>query len=148
MPSKRYWLLLTTSEDGNPVKRLTDTELAQVLDNPGDWGIDRFVGLDDVPADQNYWPSDVGVLLRCKVIIPVPAGAYRLPDGEPELVVHGAADDWTCLCGWKVDGFTAPELARTKLFDSHILPETRGARPNPFESTAAQVAMLNEGTDE
>lgn len=82
MPSKHCWLLLTTSEDGNPVKRLTDTKLAQVLDNPSDWGIDRFVSLDDVPADQNYWPSDVGVLLRCETVIPVPAGAYRLPDGS------------------------------------------------------------------
>lgn len=148
MTTNEQWMLLTASEDGNPVRLLDSAKLAQVLANPGNWGIDRFVDFTGLPVDQNYWPSDIGVLLRYEVVIPVPAGAYRLPDGEPELVVHGAADDWTCLCGWKVDGFTAPELARTKLFDSHILPETRGARPNPFEPTAAQVAMLNEGTDE
>lgn len=36
---------------------------------------------------------------------------------------HVAVDDYTCSCGWKVDGFTAPEFAREKLHEKHITPE-------------------------
>lgn len=34
--------------------------------------------------------------------------------------VHEAVDDYTCSCGWKVDAFTAPELARWKLRVKHM----------------------------
>jgi hypothetical protein len=133
LTTSELWMLVTASEDGNPIQLLDRAKLARVLASPGDWGIDRFEGFDRLQQDHNYWPSDVGVLLRYEVVIPVPAGAYRLPDeiDEPQPAPgrHVPVSDSKCSCGWEVDGFTAPELARTKLFDSHIIPET-GARLN------------------
>lgn len=83
MTTNERWMLLRASEDGNPVSWLRPEQLAQLLANPGDtYGIDRFVGPDDVETDHNYWPSDIGILLRVEVVVPVPAGAYKLPDEE------------------------------------------------------------------
>lgn len=41
---------------------------------------------------------------------------------------HVAVDDWTCSCGWKVDGFTAPEVAAEKLALKHIIPMNEAAK--------------------
>lgn len=91
MTDYRY-MLLSSSEDGNPVRWLDAARLRALLDDPGSFGIDRFVGPDDVQTDPNYWPSDVGILLRVEVVEPVPSGAYRLPDGiEPPTAAQVSA---------------------------------------------------------
>lgn len=82
MTTNERWLLLSPSEDGNPVSWLKPEQLAELLADPGgSYGIDRFVTPDDVRRDPNYWPSDVGILLKVEVVVPVPAGAYQLPEG-------------------------------------------------------------------
>jgi len=83
MTTDERWLLLSASEDGNLISWLRPERLAALLADPGSThGIDRFVTPDDVQADPNYWPSDIGILLRVEVVVPVPAGAYKLPDEE------------------------------------------------------------------
>lgn len=78
MTDYRY-MLLSSSEDGNPIRWLDPARLRALLADPGQFGIDRFVGPDDVQTDPNYWPSDIGILLRVEVVEPVPSGAYQLP---------------------------------------------------------------------
>lgn len=82
MSEPRY-LLLRGSEDGNPLSFLTPGALQQLLDDPEQYaGVREFRSVDDVDRDPNYWRDGTGVLLRYEVVIPVPAGSYRLPDGE------------------------------------------------------------------
>lgn len=81
MTTNERWLLLRANEEGNPISWLKPERLRELLADPGgSYGIDRFLGPDDVAIDPNYWPSDVGILLKVEVVVPVPAGAYRLPE--------------------------------------------------------------------
>ena len=50
------------------------------MDDPRGWaGVEQFVNPNDINCDPNYWPDGIGILLRVEVVIPVSAGAYRLP---------------------------------------------------------------------
>lgn len=129
------WALLRPDEDGNPLKWLGgEHELRELLADPEAWSIDEFVHIDEMQMkDPAYWGTGQAMLMRVEVVVPV-RGGWRLPENvsitsEPtDHTTHTPVDDWTCSCSWKVDGFTAPELARAKLFDKHILPETSSTR--------------------
>lgn len=133
MSDPKKWLLVKPDEDGNTNRWLTDQEMREVLADPAAWGIDEFVHIDELAGrpngsyDPNYWPDRTAVLMRIEVVVPE-RGGWRLPeDCSPASTVHVAVDDYTCSCGGKVDGFTAPEFAREKLYTKHILPETMSA---------------------
>lgn len=73
------YILIRSDEDGNPVTLLGEDPNG-FLANPLEYGIKRFEDstfLHQEP-DANYWPDDVGVLLKVEVIVPRPAGAFRL----------------------------------------------------------------------
>jgi hypothetical protein len=74
------WMLIRGSEEGNPITWLDDTDLEDLLDNPEDWRVASFADHVGLPDDPNYWSSKVGVLVRYEVVIPVPAGTYKLPE--------------------------------------------------------------------
>ena len=79
------YLLLKPSEDGRPLKFLSPRELQELLDDPRSYcGIDDFVDVGQLHPDPNYWTDGLGVLLKYEVVIPVPAGNYRLPDESKE----------------------------------------------------------------
>jgi hypothetical protein len=75
--------LMQADEDGRHLRIKSETELKEVLDNPEEWsGITEFkdaAWLVENP-DPNYWPEGVAVLLSVRVIVPVPAGQYVLPE--------------------------------------------------------------------
>jgi hypothetical protein len=75
------WLLLTASEDGNPICWLSPHRLDLLLDDPTHYGVERFVDPNDITPDPNYWNRGEGILLRVEVVIPIPAGVYKLPEG-------------------------------------------------------------------
>ena len=77
------YALLSPSEDGNPFRRLSPSELADLLANPSDWGVAEFGDLDALGSDSNYWPDKVGVLIRYEQVTPEHAG-YRLPPADPD----------------------------------------------------------------
>lgn len=79
MADKR-WMLIHSSEEGNPISWLSDTDLADLLAEPTNWGVTRFADHDRLPRDPNYWNEKVGVLIKYEVVIPVPAGMYKLPE--------------------------------------------------------------------
>ena len=77
------YLLLRPSEDGGPLKFLSPRELQELLADPKSYcGIDEFVDANQLSPDPNCWTDGLGVLLKYEVVIPVPAGNYRLPNGE------------------------------------------------------------------
>jgi hypothetical protein len=81
------WALLRGSEDGNPLKFISDAELASVLANPAEWGVAEFINAHDMAqlgTDPNYWPDRVAVLLRLEVIVPERARGYSLPAADPD----------------------------------------------------------------
>lgn len=79
MADKR-WMLIHGSENGTPISWLDDMDLSDLLENPTNWGVVSFADPAGLPSDTNYWPEKVGVLIRYEVVIPVPAGAYKLPE--------------------------------------------------------------------
>lgn len=83
MPEKR-WALIKASEDGNPITWLDSDDLDDVLTNPSDWGVVNFAHPDLLADDPNYWPAKTAVLLRYEVVVPEPAGVYKLPAGLDE----------------------------------------------------------------
>jgi hypothetical protein len=78
------WMLLKASEDGCPMVQLDADDLKDLLANPANWGVTMFAELSHLPTDPNYWQSKVGVLIRYEVVVPEPAGIYKLPEW-----VHG-----------------------------------------------------------
>jgi hypothetical protein len=83
------WALLSSSEDGNPLRFLTEAELASLLADPSAWGVAEFINAHDMgelDRDPNYWPDKVGVLLRVEVIVPERARGYSLPAANPIAV--------------------------------------------------------------
>lgn len=75
------WILLQPDEDGNPVRVLDDDELQELLDNPEEHGIQRFLDGEflDINTDANYWHEGDAILLKAEVVIPQPSGKMRLP---------------------------------------------------------------------
>lgn len=53
---------------------------------------------------------------------------------------HTPVDDYTCGCGHEVDGFTAPEIAREKLYETHITPVAGVPMPQPAAQQEAAPA--------
>jgi hypothetical protein len=77
-----FYILLKSSEDGNPVTILNDTTLQDLLDDPeAEYGIKVFHNASWLGANQdhNYWHDDHAVLIKCEVVIPEPSGKYVLP---------------------------------------------------------------------
>lgn len=86
------YILVRADEDGNPIRWLGEDDLAHLLANPREWGVDRF--LEGLPTDDHaylstkcdpaYWADRVGLLLKVETVVPVPARGYRLPDASNE----------------------------------------------------------------
>jgi hypothetical protein len=81
--AKTYYTLLKADEDGNPLTFFNDADaLRYLLDNPEqDYGVEEFKDAAWLGAnkDPNYWGDNVGVILRCEVVVPVPSGKFVLP---------------------------------------------------------------------
>lgn len=75
------YALIDASDDGTRFRILTDAELGELLNNPTDWGVERFV----TPAtreneDPNYWPDGDAMLVKFDVVEPRPVtSAWSLP---------------------------------------------------------------------
>jgi len=71
----KNYILIQASEDGEPVSLLSEKDMEEMLKNPEDYGVDRF--LDTWPIDSvggtspAYWPSGDALLMECRVIVPV-----------------------------------------------------------------------------
>jgi hypothetical protein len=90
--------------------------------------------LEDVPAE--VWTQPVGTTVTAMLDVKygephfsewewttTPAETPAAPtEVSSEATAHTAVDAWTCSCGWKVDGFTAPEIAAEKLREKHLIP--------------------------
>lgn len=77
------YVLLKGSEDGNPVRFLSNQGLRDLLADPRDThGITEFGSALPDNHDHNYWPDGYGLLLRAVIVQPEPSGAYRLPDED------------------------------------------------------------------
>lgn len=77
------YILLKGSEDGNPVRFLSNQDLRDLLDAPVEtYGITEFGSTLPDNRDHNYWPDGYGLLLKAQIVQPVPSGGYRLPDED------------------------------------------------------------------
>lgn len=74
---KKY-LLIRPSEDGEPCQFLDENKLDELLNNPKDFGVNKF--LDHIPdKDPMYWSGKDGLLLEVKIVVPkVIATAFSL----------------------------------------------------------------------
>ena len=69
------YLLIHSSEDGEPITPLNEAELAQVLRKPEEWSIKTFKDSSFFHANAsntNYWEEGTAVLLKVEVLIPTP----------------------------------------------------------------------------
>jgi hypothetical protein len=69
------YLLIHSSEDGEPITPLNEAELAQVLRKPEEWSIRKFGDSSFFHANAsntNYWEEGTAVLLKVEVLIPTP----------------------------------------------------------------------------
>lgn len=74
------YLLIQSSEDGEPITLLTEEELQDLLKDPTDnYGVHRFLE-DYPPKSHNYWDSGDALLLEIKkIVVPKPVTVeYRL----------------------------------------------------------------------
>jgi len=59
------FLLIMGNEDGNPISKLSEEELRDLLRNPDEWGINSFIT--ELPPEgweTDYWPDGVAMVLR------------------------------------------------------------------------------------
>jgi hypothetical protein len=79
----KRWMLIKSSEDGDPITWLTDGLLDDLLAMPRDWGVERFMSFEEADRlghDTNYWPDGAALLVRFEAVVPeVAASAWRLP---------------------------------------------------------------------
>jgi hypothetical protein len=69
------YLLIHSSEDGEPITPLNEAKLAEVLRKPEDWSIRRFEDSSFFYANANstnYWKEGTAVLLKVEVLVPAP----------------------------------------------------------------------------
>lgn len=64
-------MLIQPDEDGNPVRFLDQQKLDNLLANPADYGIKRF--LPEIPTDMdtNYWLDGTALLVSVELITPI-----------------------------------------------------------------------------
>ncbi len=73
------WLLIRPDEDGNPCRWLDDNSVRELLANPRDHGVDRFLA-EPPERDVNYWPDGSALLLKVQAVVPqLAVTAYVLP---------------------------------------------------------------------
>lgn len=65
------YMLIQFSDDGNPIRFLTESGLQELLKDPlGTYGVERFLaGYVGTPA---YWEVGSALLLRVEVLVPEP----------------------------------------------------------------------------
>jgi hypothetical protein len=74
------WAMLRPNEDGRHFRLLRDQSMRHMLAWPGEYGIKQFVALDELDPDPALWDPGTAVLLRVEVVVPEPAGGYKLPE--------------------------------------------------------------------
>lgn len=79
---KVKWAVIRPNEDGRHFRLKTETSMRHMLQHPEEYGITRFAALDELDVDPAVWPAGTAVLLRVEVIMPEPAGGYRLPEED------------------------------------------------------------------
>ena len=65
-----HWILIKASEDGNPVSYLTTHELEQLLQDPGSYGVEKFLSQIPAETDPNYWVRGEALLFYGELIAP------------------------------------------------------------------------------
>lgn len=115
-----------TFKYGEPVKKLRERESRQrrALEKKAEEAAAMELMLTDAEVASGVRPPDRELKARLKAS---QAALSEQADRQAAAVEHVAIDDSTCSCGWKVDGFTAPESAREKLHEKHITPENATA---------------------
>lgn len=75
------YLLFRGKDDSQEPVILDAAKLSQLLNNPEDWGVRRFLKQDDITTlDVNYWPDGAALLMSATVLVPEAVTvAYRLP---------------------------------------------------------------------
>jgi hypothetical protein len=74
------WAILRPNEDGQHFRLLRDPSMRHMLAWPEEYGIKRFVTLDELDPDPAVWEPGTAVLLRVEVVVPEPAGGFALPE--------------------------------------------------------------------
>ena len=63
------YILIQANEDGEPITWLSRDEVNDMLKNPEDYGVKRFIK-SAVQDDPNYWKEGDSMLLKVEILMP------------------------------------------------------------------------------